>query len=63
MSGSDNYSQWDEHERQYEEWLRTRPVCCSCGEPIQEDFLWDINGALYHDQCAEWEFRRDAEGW
>ena len=33
----DNYSQWERQEREAERWLKSRPICCECGEPIQEE--------------------------
>lgn len=57
----DNYSQWEQREAEAEAWLAKRPVCSYCGEPIQEDELWDINGELFHEQCAEMEFKRYTE--
>ena len=57
----DNYSQWKAHEREQEFWLARRPVCSFCGEPIQDDELWEINGELYHTECAECEFKKCTE--
>lgn len=57
----DNYSQWEHHEREQERWLAKRPVCCHCGEYIQEENLFDINGNLYHEECAFQEFRKWTE--
>lgn len=57
----DNFSQWEFHEAKKEEWLRTRPVCEHCGQPIQEDWLFDVNGVLYHPACAAEVFERSAE--
>ena len=37
------------------------PVCVYCGYSIQEDDLFDINGELYHLECAEEEFQKDTE--
>jgi hypothetical protein len=57
----DNYSQWEAHEREQEAWLEKRPVCSYCGEPIQDDELFDISGELYHIECAELEFKKCTE--
>lgn len=61
MRMPDNYSQWERHEAKKEAWLAKRPVCSYCGEPIQDDDLWDINGELYHTECAEMEFKKCTE--
>lgn len=52
----DNYDQWEAEERKKEAWLRKRPVCSHCGKHIQDERIWDINGELYHPDCAESEF-------
>lgn len=61
MSCPDNYSQWEERERQHEAWLRTRPVCCSCGDPIQEDFCYEINGECFCEMCLDNHFMVDLD--
>ncbi len=40
-----------EHEE--EEWLKRRPVCSCCRQPIQDEKLLYIEGELYHFICAE----------
>ena len=57
----DNYSQWEAHEAKQEAMLQNLPVCCHCGEPIQEDRMFDINGNYYHVSCAEEEFKKWTE--
>lgn len=57
----DNYSQWEAHEAKQEAWLNSRPVCCHCGEPIQEEWMFDLNGFYYHVECAEEEFKKCTE--
>lgn len=32
-------------------WLRSLPVCEHCGEPIQDEEYFEINGAYVHDDC------------
>lgn len=44
MGCPDNYSQWENHERKAEAWLAKRPVCYECGEHIQDEDCWEING-------------------
>lgn len=33
--------------------LQKLPKCSHCGEPIQDDFCWEIDGEIYHQDCAE----------
>ena len=46
------------HDRQQEEALNKRPVCCYCGEPIQDDFCYEINGDLICADCLDMHFRK-----
>lgn len=57
----DNYSQWEEHERQAEARLARRPVCYECGEHIQDDFCYEINGDYYCEDCLDMHFRKAVE--
>lgn len=56
MNVPDNYDQWGHLEARQTAWLQNRPVCSHCGERIQDEKLWDINGELYCPDCAEKEF-------
>ena len=49
---------FEQHEWEKEKWLKTLPCCDYCGEPIQDDDLFDINGDLFHIECAENEFKK-----
>ena len=57
----DNYSQWESYEAKKDAWLRSRPICSHCRKPIQDERLFDINGELYHPDCAEQEFLKYTE--
>lgn len=57
----DNYSLWEAREAFQEAWRNRQPRCCHCGEHIQDEDLWDFNGNLYHEDCAEAEFKRKTE--
>lgn len=43
-------------DREDAQWRRRRPSCCRCGEPIQEETLWNVDGDLYHEECARLYF-------
>ena len=53
-----DFDRWDmEQERR-----RVRlPVCERCGDHIQSETLWNINGMLYCPECASIEFEEDIE--
>ena len=61
MSYPDNYEMWEANERRMEAWLSGKPICSHCGNPIQDERLFDINGILYHVECAEEEFLKWTE--
>lgn len=61
MNIPDNYDQFESRERKQEAQLRKRPICSHCGEPIQDERLFDINGELYHLDCAKSEFCKYTE--
>lgn len=57
----DNYSLWQRKEAQCEAWLAKRPVCCYCGQHVQDENLYDIEGSLYHEDCMNERFRKYTE--
>ena len=55
-----DFDRWDmERERR----RARRPICERCGEHIQEENLWDIDGTLYCPECAKIEFERDTDNY
>lgn len=50
---------FDRKDNQEYQWLKTRPVCCKCGEPIQEDIAYisyiELNTNLICQRCTEIE--------
>lgn len=57
----DSYDLWARHDAEQERALTLLPQCVCCGEPIQEDHCFDINGELYCETCLEDTFRRDTD--
>lgn len=51
MCCPDNYSLWEDRERQQEAWLARRPKCVHCNQPIQDERVFDVEGELYHVDC------------
>ena len=49
----DNYDAWKEHETRQYRALRRRPVCEHCGEYIQSDECYEINGELICPDCMK----------
>jgi len=51
----DNYDFFREHEAQEEAWLSKRPICAKCGEPIQDEYAYDLydDGDLVCEDCKD----------
>lgn len=47
----DNYSQWEAHEQEQNSWLAKRPICADCGEHIQDEEAYYINGEWICADC------------
>ena len=41
--------------------LARLPVCYHCGEPIQDDYLYNINGNLYCHDCLDECFKESTD--
>lgn len=41
--------------------LRKRPKCGCCRHPIQDDYLFEVNGVLYCEECSNDEFRKPVD--
>ena len=54
----DNYGLFEIHDAEQAAWLDKRPICICCGNPIQDDFLYDIHGDLYCEGCINDSFRK-----
>ena len=42
---------FEKHDAEQERWLQSRPVCSECGEHIQDEDLFDIDGDLVCEEC------------
>ena len=57
----DNYERWMKHDAEQEEALEKLPVCECHGEPIQDEYLFDIDGELYCKEGMIERFRKPTE--
>ena len=44
-------------------WLCSRPKCYECGEPIQQDFCYEINDEVICEQCLNENHRKMVDGY
>lgn len=58
MSMVDNYDLFEAHEAEQERWLDKLPRCSECGEAIQDEYLYEINGELVCPDCMEENHRK-----
>lgn len=45
--------EFERREREKEEWLKSRPVCDRCGDPIQDEGMYKIDGYVFCEECWE----------
>lgn len=57
----DPIADFHRYDSEQEEALARLPICDYCGKPIHDEHLWDIEGTLYHEHCAELQFRKETE--
>ena len=51
------------YEAEQEKSLARCPICSYCSEPIQDDYLFDIDGELYCEECMKDLFRHSTENY
>lgn len=54
----DNYDLFEQHEAEMERLLESRPVCSECGEYIQDEYFYEINGEYICEECLNENYRR-----
>ncbi len=59
MYSSDPVRDFEEHDREAEKWLNSRPICDMCGHHIQEDYYFDADGDTLCERCFNEYFVRD----
>lgn len=57
----DNYDLWIQHDAEMEERLSKLPVCDECGETIQTEECYEINGEVICPECLKNNHRRWVE--
>ncbi len=53
----------DRYEARQTSALARCPKCDCCGERIQDDYLFDIDGDLYCEECLVDQFRRSTDSY
>lgn len=48
-----NLNEFDRIDRENGRWLRTRPICSICDQPIQETYALKLDGKWICHRCVE----------
>ena len=63
MWTDDPIRDFERYEAEQEEKLEKLPVCDDCGEPIQDEYYYDINGFIICPDCLkEYKCEVDFDG-
>lgn len=57
----DNYDLWTLHDTEQQKRLAKLPVCCMCGEPIQDEYYFEIEDSIYCEECLREYCRRETD--
>lgn len=57
----DPISDFERHDSEQQSLLDKLPECSYCGEKIQDEFCYEINGELICDDCMDEHHRKGVE--
>ena len=57
----DNHDLFVQHDAEQSAWEERLPKCDFCGEPIQDEYLYDIDGEIYCEECMKEHFRKSVD--
>lgn len=61
MNIPDNYDYFKQHEAEQAAWLEKMPECSECGEKIQDESCYEVNGEYICEQCMKDNHRKSTE--
>lgn len=61
MKIPDNFDMWEANEARLEKLLERLPECENCGCKIDDDFYFDINDAIFCEDCLNIHHRKRVE--
>ncbi len=59
----DVYDLWKSQDIKKERWRARLPQCEYCGEHIQDEFYFEINGEYLCEKCVNEQFRKENTFW
>lgn len=45
------------YDDEQQKWLDSLPVCAECGQPIQDDYCYEIDGEIICEECLNDNYR------
>jgi formylmethanofuran dehydrogenase subunit E len=54
----DPYDDFLRHDAEQQAWLDSLPRCAICGEPIQDEYCYEINGENICEECLYENYRK-----
>ena len=57
MFTDDPIADFDMYDAEYARWLTKRPICSECGEHIQDEYCYSIDGKYICHECLDDEYR------
>ncbi len=63
---NDPCADFERYDAEQERELEKLPVCEYCGETIQDDYLYDVGGDIFCEDCLNEHFRKSVDsfmGW
>ena len=61
MWTNDPLADFARHEAQQQKKLDKLPHCSECGEPIQDEYLYEFCGDLMCQECLESQYKKPVE--
>lgn len=57
----DPVADFERYDAEQQRRLSELPVCSECGEPVQDDFYYEINDEIICQECLDRDFRKRTE--
>lgn len=57
----DPVEDFERYDAEQQRRLSELPVCSECGEPVQDDYYYEINDEIICQECLDRDFRKRTE--
>ena len=54
----DNYGLWEQHDAEQQALLERLPKCDDCGEPIQEEHIYEVDCETLCEECIKKRYKK-----